>query len=348
MTGGEVLQAGTGNALEDSFERQRERCEVHAVHLCVAGVVVRLECAREGPAGVLLPSLQENRIPVPSGEADCGIAVWEDAGFFAASPVIGALRRYRDRVSVSHQGNRHLFYNPEGEIFCFVDTDLGRAWYCVADRSALPDYEVCTPMRFLLHWILAARGLIFTHAAGVGRNGRGVLLVGRSGSGKSTTALACHLNGLEFLGDDYVAVAPESPARAFHVYRGAKLTDDTLPRFPELARRLHPANRTQNKNVIMLSDSDGPIVRSLPVAAVLRPRIAGPGRTTISPAAPSALLMEMATSTVLQAQGGGQHILSGLAALCRGVPCYDLALGGDFGEISRSIGRFIDSAGARG
>jgi hypothetical protein len=339
------LQAGTGNVLQDSFERQRGR---YAVHLRVAGVVIRLECSQEGPAGVLLPSLQENQIPAPPGEADFAIAIWEDEEVFTHSPVIDELRRYRDRVSVSHQGSRHLFYNPEGEIFCFIDTDINRAWYCVADRSALPDYEVCTPMRFLLHWILAARGLVFTHAASVGRNGRGVLLVGRGGAGKSTTALACHLNGLEFLGDDYVAVEPESPAHAFHIYRGAKLTDDTLPRFPELSRRLHPTNKTQNKNVVMLNHSDGPIVRSLPVAAVLRPRIGGGGRTTISPAAPSVILMEMATSTVLQAQGGGQHILSGLAALCRGVPCYDLELGGDFGEIPRSIGRFIDSLGARG
>jgi hypothetical protein len=54
------------------------------------------------------------------------------------------------------------------------------------------------------------RQLVPLHAACVGRNGRGVLLMGESGSGKSTVALLCLLAGFEFLSEDSVFVAPDA------------------------------------------------------------------------------------------------------------------------------------------
>ncbi len=59
---------------------------------------------------------------------------------------------------------------------------------------------------------LAARvqRLVPLHAACVGRDGRGVLLMGASGSGKSTVSLLCLLSRLEFLSEDSVFVEPRT------------------------------------------------------------------------------------------------------------------------------------------
>jgi hypothetical protein len=59
---------------------------------------------------------------------------------------------------------------------------------------------------------LAARtqGLVPLHGACVGQNGRGLLLLGASGAGKSTASLYCLLRGLEFVAEDSVFVAPRS------------------------------------------------------------------------------------------------------------------------------------------
>jgi hypothetical protein len=54
------------------------------------------------------------------------------------------------------------------------------------------------------------QGLVSLHAACVGIGGRGVLLMGPSGAGKSTVALLCLLQGLDFLSEDAVFVAPDS------------------------------------------------------------------------------------------------------------------------------------------
>jgi hypothetical protein len=55
-----------------------------------------------------------------------------------------------------------------------------------------------------------AQGLMPLHGACVGRDGRGLLLFGDSGAGKSTAALHCLLRGMEFLAEDSIFVTPDT------------------------------------------------------------------------------------------------------------------------------------------
>jgi hypothetical protein len=59
---------------------------------------------------------------------------------------------------------------------------------------------------------LAARAqrLVPLHAACIGRGGRGILLIGSSGAGKTTLALHGLLDGFDMLSEDSVFVAPQS------------------------------------------------------------------------------------------------------------------------------------------
>ncbi len=77
------------------------------------------------------------------------------------------------------------------------------------DMLAFP-YHVRYEMLEFAVYVLASRvqGLVPLHAACIGRGGEGILLLGRSGSGKSTVSLHCLLAGLEFLAEDSVLIAP--------------------------------------------------------------------------------------------------------------------------------------------
>lgn len=55
-----------------------------------------------------------------------------------------------------------------------------------------------------------AQALIPLHAASVGSKGRGLLLLGDSGAGKSTASLHCVLQGLDFVSEDSVFVTPDT------------------------------------------------------------------------------------------------------------------------------------------
>ena len=98
--------------------------------------------------------------------------------------------------------------------------------------------------------LLAARcqGLVPLHAACVGRNGRGVLLLGDSGAGKSTLALHSLLRGLDFLSEDATFVQPDrmlatALSSFVHVQRDALagIADDAARRWiagsPVIRRR---------------------------------------------------------------------------------------------------------------
>jgi len=76
---------------------------------------------------------------------------------------------------------------------------------------------------------LAARvqGLVPLHAACVGAGGRGLLLMGASGSGKSTVSLQCLLQGLDFVSEDAVFVTPDS-LRATGVANFLHVRSDSL------------------------------------------------------------------------------------------------------------------------
>ncbi|WP_439653815.1 MULTISPECIES: serine kinase [unclassified Rhodanobacter] len=91
-------------------------------------------------------------------------------------------------------------------------------------------------------------GLVPLHGACMGRQGRGVLLLGASGAGKSTLALHSLLHGLDFLAEDAVFVQPESllatgVANYLHVQADAlrhvddRTARDWLERSPRIRRR---------------------------------------------------------------------------------------------------------------
>jgi hypothetical protein len=82
-----------------------------------------------------------------------------------------------------------------------VEPDMLRFPYHV--RYELIEFAVFT---------LAARvqGLMPLHAACVGGGGRGILLIGASGAGKSTAVLHCALAGFELVSEDSLFVSPET------------------------------------------------------------------------------------------------------------------------------------------
>lgn len=88
-------------------------------------------------------------------------------------------------------------------------------------------YDLVSPMRWLVHWSVAAAGGVLMHAAAVGRSEaevvRGALLIGDAGFGKSTTTLACLSQGWMTCGDDAVAVFPDGDRwSAASVYAAVK------------------------------------------------------------------------------------------------------------------------------
>jgi hypothetical protein len=80
---------------------------------------------------------------------------------------------------------------PHGGEIDVLDRARGLGFHYLGGAHPTAGPQSSLPLLTILDWWLAERALHCIHAAAVGLDSGGVLLAGRGGSGKSTTALAC-------------------------------------------------------------------------------------------------------------------------------------------------------------
>jgi hypothetical protein len=96
--------------------------------------------------------------------------------------------------------------------FAVLSPDYRSALVVVSREMLRFEYHTRYELIEFAVFMLAARAqsLIPLHGACVGAAGRGLLLVGDSGAGKSTAALQCLLHGMDFVTEDSVFVTPDT------------------------------------------------------------------------------------------------------------------------------------------
>lgn len=225
----------------------------------------------------------------------------------------------------------------------FYDLRTARGVQLMAGADAFPPWEPGAPLRAFLHWAYAARGLRLTHAGTLGRDGKGVLLAGSGGSGKSGTVLAGLLNGLVSVGDDYVLLdADRDGVRAFPVFATLKQDPAGFDRLG-LASRVAPRPLNwQGKHQFSIRElaPDG-VAGRLDIAAILLPRI-GAERTRITPAGAKEALLALAPSALYQMPGERESGFRFFGGVVAGLPAYHLHLGTDPAEIAAAIAAFLE------
>jgi hypothetical protein len=109
-------------------------------------------------------------------------------------------------------GANYLCGAGAAATFAVLSTTLRSALVVVARSMLRFRYHLRYELLEFVVFTLAqrVRGLIPLHAACIGSAGRGVLVVGASGAGKSTTALHWLLRGHEFVAEDSLFVEPGS------------------------------------------------------------------------------------------------------------------------------------------
>jgi hypothetical protein len=329
---------------------------VHDVRL--GGTLVRLRFA--GPALVpfVLPALAHLHSDSAGEHQLLTVELWDAAttGVFPPRypspgehpPARGEIREYDDAGvrAVFHSGVR-----PEdggfGSVTIF-DERASVARYFIIRPDQTQWYERAAPLRAVMHWALSRPDRLLVHAGAVGIGGRGVLLTGPGGSGKSTSAVAALFAGYDYFGDDYVLVdlAGEQPV-AHSLYATAKLAPAAaalLPGLPDaLRRRVLLGDAKHVIDVSLLRP--GRVGTSARIAGIVIPRLCAGGPTALRPASAGAALQALAPSTVFQAPRRDGAALGLLAKLARSVPAYLLELGGAPDDVGPVLKRLLSEEG---
>lgn len=223
------------------------------------------------------------------------------------------------------------------------DSIRNLALYWVPDLAALPEWVKGAPLRILFHWWMGLHGKQLVHGAAVGTAAGGVLITARGGSGKSTSALACLAAGMHYAGDDYVLIGLEPSPHVSNLYRSAKIAASQLEEFPWLADMIdNPGALAREKALVFLDGRySKQLCDSLPLRAVLVPRITGRRDTQLKRTSAASALAALAPSTILFHPRGGDRELKRLGQLVRAVPTYVLECGTDLAQIPRVISALL-------
>lgn len=310
----------------------------------IGGCSVRLRFANESLVPLVMPAFGHLETK-PDARPDWTICLGDLAASNAALEFPGGGSGGGEPKGTiwQHEDDRFfvLVQNDAGAL-SLADAETGSAFYWVRDAKKLPWYERGFPLRHLFAAFFHRRGRRLIHAAAVGNADGAVLIVGKGGSGKSTTSLACATSGLFYLGDDYTLVGVEPEPRVWSLYASAKATASTLRLFPQLKQCVHHDGGTEDKSLLLLDDAVGfRLATSLPVRAVLWPRISGKMETTLRPASAATLLLALAPSTIFQMPSHAEASLRALAQLVQSVPTYILEAGSDMTGLAKAVEKIL-------
>jgi hypothetical protein len=200
--------------------------------------------------------------------------------------------------------------------------------------------------RAIAAW-LASPSMQLVHGAAIALDGRGVLIVGIGGRGKSTTALACARAGFSFLGDDMCVVEMGSvdrgiPARLHGVYATAKLNSDSRE---WLDAQDWPALGTTLRGKAAVSlPPEIRFGRSADLVAVLGVRVDGQCAGTPRRVTPRAAIGMLAATRLL----GPVPWIRTAAGIARALPAYELGLDWNLERVVAAVRLVIERSSGDG
>lgn len=270
---------------------------------------------------------------------DAGLGGWEppalwreDAGFAS-----------RDFDRILDAGNLRGFYHHDAPSWQFYDRATATGVVTLPGAMDIPPWESGSPFRLFLHWAYAAANMRLTHAATLGVGGYGALIAGASGSGKSSTALAGLLNGLDSVGDDYVLVEQGARVVAHSVFTVFKQDREGLRRAGIAQSDIDAAELNWHGKIEFEAAKLSPkgLADRMEIGALLIPEVARLRRTAIEPATARQAVLSLAPSGVFQLPGDTTEGFGFLAGLVRQLPAFRVRLSEDPAEIADAIGSFL-------
>jgi hypothetical protein len=310
-------------------------------------------------AGAGVDPLLDAWAPLQVGDAKSSaldLFIWNDAVDRVALPDSPVLRRElapEDGLGGYSDAESHAFFQPAAGVLSIFDAARGRAHWWLRDAATTPYFERAAPCKHILQWWMATRGGALLHsaaiAAGEGAKARGILISGPSGSGKSSTALACLDAGLGFTSDDYVIVDGATPPRVHLAYSTAKVLRGDLGRFGDHAAHFRNLAQEDEKPMMFVDQFARASIRAsfAPVAIVL-PRVAHARCTTFVPIGAAEMLRALAPSSVLLFPLAGARALARMAALCSRLPCLRADLADDPRDVAAAVAALIADPASRG
>lgn len=236
-------------------------------------------------------------------------------------------------------------YNHHDGALNLIHLREGVAFYWIRSLQHLPWWVAGSPLQRIIGCFMRERHAIeLTHAAAVGYPDGGVLLAGKSGSGKSTTTLTCLEAGLSYVSEDYCLIEGTNSPIIHSLYHSSKLEPKTLQRFPHLSSYAINTQRQPHEKALMFQGEINPdrILKKMPLKAIVVLQVAE--QTKLSRCRPLEAALALSVSTLCQLAATYRPTLTYYATLLKIIPSYKLTLGHDNEPIVNAIQDLLTEA----
>jgi len=329
------LKAGFAQA------RDRRPDEFVETRVVFAGMSVRLQVVGRELADALGTALRHLVVPSGSvGAPDLAIAAWDERISGVGAPVpanADSLSTTDESGVILGDAEDRIVGHARDGVELWLDRDAAGLWGRARDGTDIGLQNRGKPFHVpLLVWH-ADHDVPVVHGALIGHDGAGLLLVGQGGAGKTTVAMACFLDGFDFLGDDYVAI--EEPATRTYVghslYDSVWLTRDGEARLPSLAQYAEPAALAGAPKRLVHAAAIRPegTARAVCIRGVVCTTLVDEVGPAISRTTGAKALLAMAPTSTLRLPVTGSRLMTRMAALAESLPCYELRLGSDLSSL---------------
>lgn len=243
------------------------------------------------------------------------------------------------------RGGFEGFFDVDRQLWQVYDPLKARGIEALAQAGQFAPWVASFPLRNFLHWAYQSMGWRIVHAGTLAIDGKGIMLIGAGGAGKSGTSLSGILAGLDSAGDDYVAMNLDDGAvRASPVMKLMKQDGKGLARLgvDPVALGLGEPN-WQNKHEFDFEQlGRGRRASAIELKAIVLPRIAHVPKSTLRRAPSQVAMMNLAPSNLQQLPGGWREAMRFTGRVARELPAYYLDLSDDGPEIAGAIADLIE------
>jgi hypothetical protein len=349
--GDSILLASYFNELYQAFQKAESTANAQDRYYKLADRVMRLRFAGPALMPYITPALEHLaskpvRLPSPTvciwDSASTSIEFephsWEDFGDTALIENQDAAGEKHIRVYFKDKYTKGIYQLDTQMLSMFsMENNLGILW--IPDAQKIPYYYRGSPMRSIIHWWAIEQGMLLAHAGAVGKKNGGVLLAGKSLSGKSCTAMFCLNSELDYAGDDHVLISTQKDFYLYSLYNSCKLSDADKPRFPGLFPKTSDHdNSNKEKNLLFINEiAPEKVTKGFQIRAIILPKVTNHGNTRLRQVSAPECLKSLAPSTILQLPGAGQTDLKWMAELVKRLPSFVLELGEDTQNIPKVI-----------
>ena len=324
------------------------RAALHRRSAAPAGIPIELWFDNEAEAELLAPRLAHLE---PDAERESRTRLYMLSGASIGHASLPAWSGAENEAAEFHailaEARLRAAHPAHARAWHVLDLATGIGIQLANSPADLPAWFAGAPLRQHLHWLLRVRGWRIAHAATLGLHGRGILLLGNGGAGKSGTTLAGLAAGLQTVGDDYIALGGTDPAIARPLFRVAKQDRAGLARIPGLAERLAhlPANWMNKVEFDPAIAFPGCFTDALRLDAIVMPRLAHAAVPRFMPATAGEAMRTLIPTNLHQFPGEPIDGLDYYGAVVRPLPAYWLELSDNAADNGAALAEFVASLG---